>query len=94
MSRWIALVSVAALWLAPRVASACPVCFSGADETRDAFVLTSVLMSAVPPVLIGSVVWWLRRRVLQAERDLASQGGALARESTGAPGASGAPARS
>jgi hypothetical protein len=57
-----------ALGLAPRLASACAVCFSGRDETRAAFLLTSILLSALPLLMIGSLVWWLRRRALALRR--------------------------
>ncbi len=56
------MISTAVL-LAPRLAAACAVCFTGrADETRIAFLATTGLLSALPILLIGSLVWWLRRR--------------------------------
>jgi hypothetical protein len=64
-------ISTAAL-LVPRLAAACAVCFTGReDETRIAFIATTVLLSALPILLIGSLVWWLRRRSHQIrdERD-------------------------
>jgi len=52
-----------AIWLVPKMAAACAVCFTGrADETRIAFLVTTVLLSALPILLIGSLVCWLRRR--------------------------------
>ena len=65
------VISTAAL-LVPRLAVACAVCFTGReDETRIAFLATTVLLSALPILLIGSLVWWLRRRSHQIrdERD-------------------------
>ena len=59
------MISTAVL-LAPRLAAACAVCFTGrADETRIAFLVTTGLLSALPILLIGSLVWWLRRRAHQ-----------------------------
>ncbi len=59
------MISMAVL-LAPRLAAACAVCFTGrADETRIAFLATTGLLSALPILLIGSLVWWLRRRAHQ-----------------------------
>jgi len=56
------MISTAVL-LAPRLAAACAVCFTGrADETRIAFLATTGLLTALPILLIGSLVWWLRRR--------------------------------
>jgi hypothetical protein len=60
-----ATISMAVL-LVPRLAAACAVCFTGrADETRTAFIATTGLLSALPILLIGSLVWWLRRRARQ-----------------------------
>jgi hypothetical protein len=67
-------ISMAAL-LVPRFAVACAVCFTGReDETRIAFIATTVLLSALPLLLIGSLVWWLRRRAhrVRDERERAS----------------------
>ncbi len=59
------MISTAVL-LVPRLAAACAVCFTGrADETRIAFVATTGLLTALPILLIGSLVWWLRRRAHQ-----------------------------
>ncbi len=55
-----------AIWLVPKMAAACAVCFTGrADETRIAFIATTGLLTALPILLIGSLVWWLRRRAHQ-----------------------------
>ena len=59
------MISTAVL-LAPRLAAACAVCFTGrADETRIAFLATTGLLTALPILLIGSLIWWLRRRAHQ-----------------------------
>jgi hypothetical protein len=59
---FVAAISTAVL-LVPQLAAACAVCFTGrADETRIAFLATTGLLSALPMLLIGSLVWWLRRR--------------------------------
>ncbi len=61
----VAAISTAIL-LVPRLAAACAVCFTGrADETRIAFLATTGLLTALPILLIGSLVWWLRRRAQQ-----------------------------
>jgi hypothetical protein len=47
----------------PRVAAACAVCMAGYnDETRQAFLASTAFMSLLPLLLIGGLVWWLRRR--------------------------------
>ncbi len=56
----------------PASAWACAVCVTGQeDETRNAFLLTTVFMSALPLAMIGSIVGWLLWRVrrLHAETD-------------------------
>lgn len=55
--------------LVPSVAFACPVCFSGSDETRAAFLLTTALLSLLPLAMIGGLVYVLvlRSRELDAE---------------------------
>ena len=61
---------VAALVVAsPQASRACAVCMSGRDdETRTAFLLTTVFLSLLPLVAAGSAAWWLRRRVRELER--------------------------
>jgi hypothetical protein len=46
------------------VADACAVCFSGRDETRAAFLATTLGLSALPLAMIGGLAFWLRRRAL------------------------------
>jgi hypothetical protein len=61
---------VALLLTAPRVAEACYVCSSGRDdETRAAFLITTVFLSVLPLAMVGGGVWWLRRRFRQLERE-------------------------
>jgi hypothetical protein len=60
----------ALLLLAPDVARACSVCFSGTDETRLMFLLTTGLLTFLPLALIGGLVFYVRRRMVEAERAL------------------------
>ena len=53
-------------------AEACAVCFSGSDETREAFTLTTVFMSALPLTMIGSIVGWLVWRVRRLHAETAA----------------------
>ena len=54
-----------ALWLglAPELARACAVCGAGAgeDESRSAYLLTTLALSALPLGLVGGFLLWLRR---------------------------------
>ena len=65
MRAWSSAASLVALLLAPRLSQACAVCFSGSDEYRLAFSVTTVFLTALPLVMIGSFVFWLRQRVLR-----------------------------
>ncbi len=70
MRVWIASAFLAALVLAPRIGQACAVCIGNSDENRLAFTVTTVFLTALPLVMIGSVVFWLRQRVLRLRGDL------------------------
>ncbi len=61
MSVWISAALLMALVLAPQISDACAVCFSSSDENRMAFALTTILLTALPLVMIGSATFWLRR---------------------------------
>lgn len=56
----LAIVAAGLAW--PAAGDACPVCFSGSDRSRLAFFGTTILMSLLPLGMIGSGLWWLRRR--------------------------------
>jgi hypothetical protein len=53
--------------LVPDAASACSVCYVGAEESRKAFLLTTVLLSLLPLGMIGTFAWWFWRRMRDAE---------------------------
>ena len=60
------LVAVLALLL-PEAAQACAVCGPGTEASRAAFILTTGILTALPLLLIGGLVWWLRGRVAEME---------------------------
>ena len=64
MSWWSAAVVGAAILWAPQQSDACAVCFSATDEYRDAFMITT----ALPLLMMGSLIFWLRQRFLRLER--------------------------
>lgn len=66
--RLVSLVVLSLLAL-PRVALACPSCFSGITNNREAFFDTFLFLTTVPLVSAGLLVWWLvrRARALDAE---------------------------
>jgi hypothetical protein len=52
----------------PGVALACPVCFAAKDEAnRVAFLITTVLLTALPVIMIGGVIVWLARRAREMD---------------------------
>ena len=62
MRMWFAAAIALALISAPQLSDACAVCFSGRDENRQAFTITTALLTGLPLLMVGSVVYWLRLR--------------------------------
>lgn len=76
--------------LGPRVATACAVCSAGRDEENQlAFLLSTIFMSVLPLIVIGSVVFVLWRRIRRLESDKT----AMALTGAGESISAGAPAR-
>lgn len=67
-SRLLLTAAVSVVGMSPRLAQACAVCFSASDETRDAFLGTTVFMTVLPLLMVGGVVVWMWRRALRIER--------------------------
>ncbi len=68
MSRF--ALSIALLWCAaalPEAAAACSVCYAGAEESRKAFLFTTVLLSLLPIGMFGALGWWVWRYVREVE---------------------------
>ena len=66
IGRWLFLLALAL----PRFASACAVCFSARDESRTAYVATTVLLSVLPLLFVFGLFGWLLRRTRARERQL------------------------
>jgi hypothetical protein len=64
--------SLALAWFAIAVladsAAACSVCFAGAEESRKAFLFTTVLLSLLPISMIGALAWWVWRSARDVDR--------------------------
>ena len=58
---------VLTLMMAPE-ALGCPVCFDSKEKNRAAFVLTTWVLTFVPLSMIGGIIWWLHKKVRDAER--------------------------
>ena len=63
----IVVAVAAAVALLAGSAEACPVCFQAKnDASRVAFIVTTGFMTGLPLLLVGGVVWWLRRQFQKA----------------------------
>jgi hypothetical protein len=85
-ARWlpVLVVTLAFLVLAGS-ADACAVCFQAkTDASRIAFIASTAAMTALPLVVIGGLVWWVRKR-FRAESDAtAARVGSAGPQATGA----------
>jgi len=52
--------AILALLASPQAAMACAVCAPGSQESRDAFMYSTLFMTALPLMLIFGGVYWLR----------------------------------
>ena len=55
-----AVVLLAVAALAPEAARACAACGFGEDESRSAYIVTTVALSVLPLTLIATLALWLR----------------------------------
>ena len=68
VSEAVAPALVLVLLLIPGLSEACSVCMGGReDESRLAFEWMTLFMTVTPLALVGSVLWWLRRRFRELE---------------------------
>lgn len=62
-----AMAALLAIALLPELAAACAVCTAGTGEdSRQAFIWTTVFLSVLPLAAIGAGVLWLRRAMVRA----------------------------
>jgi hypothetical protein len=64
---WAMLGAAAAVCVADW-ARACPSCASPLEENRQAFVDTTIFMTVVPLLMIGGLVFWIRRKAQHMEQ--------------------------
>lgn len=50
-------------------ALACAVCFSGRDESRVAYLVTTIVMTALPLFALAVGIYWVVRKANAADRD-------------------------
>lgn len=64
----VGLLAASASLAVPSLARACAVCMSGReDDVQFAFLATTGLLSVLPLLFVGGLVWWLRRRFRELE---------------------------
>ena len=56
------LLAAAAGSLTPAVAWACPACMVGDPKTAGTYLTMTLIMSALPMLIVGGLVYWLWRR--------------------------------
>ena len=61
------LVVLFALLALAEPAFACAVCFDANEETRTAFIATTIVLSLLPLGLMGGFIYWLWRRAQAAD---------------------------
>ena len=59
---------VISLSLIPGIAKACAVCFSGREESLEAFYLTTIFLTLLPLVMLASIGFWLFRQHQKATK--------------------------
>ena len=50
----------------PRIAKACSVCFSGREESLEAYYLTTIFLTLLPLIMLASIGFWLFRQYQKA----------------------------
>jgi len=61
-ARLTALAAFAAASVPAQQALACAVCFSGRDESRIAYLLTTIFMTAIPVIALGVGIYWVVKK--------------------------------
>lgn len=62
-------VALATFALPAQQALACAVCFSGRDESRVAYLLTTIFMTSIPLIALGIGIYWVVKKATAAERN-------------------------
>jgi len=63
MKKIISTILAAAI---PMQLFACSVCFTGREDFLDAFYVTTALLILLPPSVIGSIIYYVRKQVKAA----------------------------
>ena len=63
----LALFVLAGLMAWPDPAAACAVCYGGTEESRTAFIVTTLFLSVLPVGMLGGIAWIVWRRIRDVE---------------------------
>lgn len=66
--RKLATLAAAATLLPAQQALACAVCFSGRDETRVAYLVTTIFMTSLPLLALAAGIVWVVRKANAADQ--------------------------
>ena len=67
MALFLQIIIVLSFSLVPGIVEACAVCFSGKEESLEAFYLTTVLLTLLPLVMLSLIGYWLYRQYRKEE---------------------------
>jgi hypothetical protein len=67
MRKAAATIAFALAALPAQRALACAVCFSGRDESRVAYLLTAIFMTALPILALGAGIYWVVKKATRVE---------------------------
>ena len=70
MRNAIATLGFALVSLPAQRALACAVCFSGRDETRVAYLLTTLFMTSIPLLALGVGIYWVVKKASACDAEL------------------------
>jgi hypothetical protein len=62
MRKTVTAIALTLAALPAQRALACAVCFSGRDESRVAYLLTTIFMTSLPIVALGIGIYWVVKR--------------------------------
>jgi len=62
MAQFLQILLVLCFSLAPGIVKACAVCFSGKEESLEAFYLTTIFLTLLPLIMLASIGIWLYRQ--------------------------------
>ena len=67
MALFLQIIIIFSISIVPKIVEACAVCFSGKEESLEAFYLTTVLLTLLPLVMLSLIGYWLYRQYRKEE---------------------------